>query len=111
MSVALVLAGGGARGAYEAGALSVLLPALEARGERPSIVLGTSVGALNASFVAATAHEPAGAVAPRARDVGGTVGYGDVLEPLVSAGSIARLAGYLGEAFGVPRARAWSVLD
>src|SRR5262249_17723051 len=31
--VALVLPGGGARGAYEVGALSVLLPALEARGE------------------------------------------------------------------------------
>jgi NTE family protein len=34
-SVGLVLAGGGARGAYELGVLSVLLPALEARGERP----------------------------------------------------------------------------
>src|SRR4051794_27040426 len=59
VTVALVLAGGGARGAYEAGALSVLLPALEARGERPVIVVGTSVGALNATFVAATAHLPA----------------------------------------------------
>jgi NTE family protein len=111
MSVALVLAGGGARGAYEAGALSVLLPALEARGERPSIVLGTSVGALNAAFVAATAHQPAAAVAVRAREIWSDIGYDDVLEPLVSAGSIARLAGYLGEALGVPRARAYSVLD
>jgi NTE family protein len=44
VTVALVLAGGGARGAYEAGALSVLLPVLEERGERPRIVIGTSVG-------------------------------------------------------------------
>ena len=35
-TVALVLAGGGARGAYEVGVLSVLLPALDARGQRPS---------------------------------------------------------------------------
>jgi NTE family protein len=109
--VALVLAGGGARGAYEAGALSVLLPALETRGERPDIVLGTSVGALNAAFVAATAHRPAAEVAEQARAIWGGIEYDDVLEPLVSPGSLARLAGYLGETFGVPRARAYSVLD
>jgi len=56
--VALVLAGGGARGAYEAGALSVLLPVLEDRGQRPRILVGTSVGALNTSFLAANAHLP-----------------------------------------------------
>lgn len=43
-AVGLTLAGGGARGAYEAGALSVLLPELERRGERPTLYVGTSVG-------------------------------------------------------------------
>ena len=57
-SVALVLAGGGARGAYEAGVLSVLAPELEKRRLRPRIVVGTSVGALNAAFLAANAHRP-----------------------------------------------------
>lgn len=52
----LVLAGGGARGAYEAGALSVLLPVLAARGERPSVLVGTSVGAINAAYLAASQH-------------------------------------------------------
>ena len=59
MSVAVVLPGGGARGAYEVGALSALLPALEARGERVSIWCGTSVGAINAAVLASLAHLPA----------------------------------------------------
>src|SRR5674536_401032 len=54
--VGLVLAGGGARGAYEVGALSVLLPALEAAGQRPSVLVGTSVGAINIAYFAANAH-------------------------------------------------------
>ena len=42
--IALVLAGGGARGAYEMGALSVLAPILEQRGEQVEIIVGTSIG-------------------------------------------------------------------
>src|SRR4051812_21650292 len=53
--VGLVLAGGGARGAYEAGALSVLLPELERRGQRPTGLGGASAGALNAVGLAADA--------------------------------------------------------
>ena len=52
-SIALVLAGGGARGAYEAGVLSVLLPALP-EDERPNLILGASVGAVNGAYLAAT---------------------------------------------------------
>ena len=50
--VAIVLAGAGSRGAYEAGVLSVLLPLLKGR-DTPRIILGTSVGALNAAMLAA----------------------------------------------------------
>lgn len=56
MTTALVLSGGGAHGAYQAGALSVLLPTLAEEGRRPTILCGASVGALNATAVAATSH-------------------------------------------------------
>lgn len=56
---ALVLSGGGARGAYEAGVLRFLFERLPRRlgaSPRIDIVSGTSVGAIHACFVAATAH-------------------------------------------------------
>jgi NTE family protein len=58
---ALVLGGGAARGAYEAGVLLFLRE--EARRqfeiETPiDIISGTSVGAINACFLAASAHDP-----------------------------------------------------
>lgn len=45
---ALVLSGGGARGAYEAG----VYESLHAHGIRPSVLVGTSVGAVNAVAIA-----------------------------------------------------------
>ena len=50
---AIVLSGGGARGAYEAGILSYLLDDFPAKLGRPAcfeIITGTSVGAINACF-------------------------------------------------------------
>ena len=58
---ALVMSGGGARGAYEAGVLSWVLDALPRRLGRPvrfQIVTGTSVGAIHACYVAANLGKP-----------------------------------------------------
>ncbi len=56
--VALVLDAGGARSAYQVGALEVLLPELSQRGIRPRLIVGTSAGALITGVLAATAHLP-----------------------------------------------------
>ena len=55
-STALVLSGGGARGAYEAGVVAGLVDVL---GRVPlDLIAGTSVGAINAAYLAGNAHRP-----------------------------------------------------
>jgi NTE family protein len=61
MKTGLVLGGGAARGAYEAGVLSYLREELEpelGRELRLDILAGTSVGAIHACYLAATSHQP-----------------------------------------------------
>lgn len=109
--VGLVLAGGGARGAYEAGALSVLLPVLERRGERPEILIGTSAGALNVSFLASTAHQPAAEIMGTALEIWESVRWRQVARQLISGTSLRRAVAYVGEFVGVPGSRLDSLLD
>jgi len=57
----IVLSGGGARGAYEAGVLDYLfreLPRPLVERSRVRVLCGTSVGAVHACYLAATAHVP-----------------------------------------------------
>ena len=57
--VGIVLSGGGARGAYEVGVLSGIMEILRRQGQKGSpfqIFAGTSVGAMNVSFLASYAH-------------------------------------------------------
>ncbi|MEJ2207108.1 MAG: patatin-like phospholipase family protein, partial [Gemmatimonadota bacterium] len=59
MRVGLVLSGGGARGAYEAGVLAHLFEEIYPRlppGFEFDVLSGTSVGAIHAAYVAASAH-------------------------------------------------------
>lgn len=96
----LVLAGGGARGAYEAGVLAELLPWLEHRGERPRVLVGTSVGALNAAHLAATAHLPADEAAGRLVDLWAAVTQDAVIHPIVTRTAPLTALRYLGELTG-----------
>ena len=60
---ALVLAGGGARGAYEAGVLRFILGDLPERIGHPvgpDMICGSSVGALNGATIAAWNQSPEG---------------------------------------------------
>ncbi|MDJ0768890.1 MAG: patatin-like phospholipase family protein [Ilumatobacter sp.] len=74
----LVLAGAAARGAYEAGALSVLLPVLESRRQRPTVLVGTSAGALNAAFLASRADRAADAATKELLDLWLSIGRKEV---------------------------------
>jgi NTE family protein len=110
-SVAAVLPGGGARGAYEIGALSVLLPALEARGERVTIWCGTSVGAINAATLASLAHLPAAEQTEEALRLWDELDKQDVMAPLAGVGGLRMLARLIAHALGMPGVGLASVLD
>jgi NTE family protein len=109
--VGLVLAGGGARGAYEIGALSVLLAHLGRRGEQPRILVGTSVGALNTAYFAATAERPAVESCAQGEAIWRETGYADVLKPLLSVRSLIQAIRYLGQLAGLVRTPPFALVD
>ena len=109
--VALVLSGGGARGAYEVGVLSELLPALEERGETPRIVIGTSVGAFNTAFLAANAHRPAAEALADGVRLWHELGWRDSLAPFGAFGNQPVRRRILAQALGVRRTRIHALLD
>lgn len=98
--IAAVLAGGGARGAYEAGALAELLPILERNGRRPRMFVGTSAGALNAALFASVDHLPATEAAQVVLDTWRHVGRENVIKPIISSGLRAGFS-YLAQLFGL----------
>lgn len=106
-----MLAGGGARGAYEAGVLEVLAPQLARRGQAPDILVGTSIGALNSAFLAARAHEPLPEVAEAAVAMWRELGWSDALRPLVSGPELRRLLSAGAMVAGLPGGHLPALLD
>jgi NTE family protein len=80
--VALVLDAGGARSAYQVGALEVLLPALAEDGRRPRVLIGTSAGALLSGGLCATAHLEAAEQVEQLKQLLGQATKGQVMRPL-----------------------------
>jgi NTE family protein len=98
--VAVVAAGAGARGAYEAGALSIILPVLEETGQRPSMFVGTSAGAINAALFASLAHLPAKQAARQALDLWGNMKQSEVFPPAVPS-ILTAVPQYIARLFGL----------
>ncbi len=111
MSVGIVLPGGGARGAYEIGALTVLLPALAERGETVEVWCGASVGAINAAALASLAHLPVAEQVARGELLWRDLRKQDVIARLIGSGGIRMATRALGHALGIPGFGLASVLD
>lgn len=106
-----MLAGGGARGAYEMGALSVLAPVLEERGEHVQIIVGTSVGGINASYLAANAHLPLSEAAAGGAEVWRNLKFRDAMRPLLCPSALLKLVRFLGTCLSLPVKAVPSLLD
>ncbi|WP_320780075.1 patatin-like phospholipase family protein [Streptomyces sp. CRN 30] len=109
--VGMVLAGAGARGAYEAGVASVLLPVLEECGMRPTVFIGTSAGAINAAHFAATAHLTATDSAAAAVELWAGITKDQVFKPFLQTALLRDVGQGLAELLRLPGGPLTSLLD
>lgn len=94
-SVGLVIAGAGARGAYEAGALAELLPRLEEAERRPRVLVGTSAGSINATYLAAKLNLGAKRATQDLVDFWRSLNKSELMGPLAFT-AVPALLGYAG---------------
>ena len=108
--VAIVVAGAGARGAYEAGVLSVVVPHLKKTGVDIDLFVGTSAGAIISTLFAANAHLPALDQAECVLDTWRQIRTSDVFRSpaLTTPVTAARWAGQL---LGIPGVQLTSLVD
>ncbi len=82
-TVAVVLTGAAARGAFQAGALAHLIPALEQQGLLPTIWVGTSAGSINATLWGSALHQGAQGAGQDVVDVWRTMSDDNVFRSLL----------------------------
>lgn len=108
--VSVVVAGAGARGGYEAGVLSVLVPRLRNAGVDTVRFVGTSAGAINATVFAALSHLPPDEQARQALQVWRDITVRDVFRSPVAG--LPRLVGRTaGQLLGMPGVQLTNLLD
>ncbi|HEX2806760.1 MAG TPA: patatin-like phospholipase family protein [Kineosporiaceae bacterium] len=97
-TVAVVLSGAAARGAFQAGALAEIIPALEREGLMPTIWLGTSAGSINAVLWGAAVHLGAETAAQDVVQVWRRMNDHNVFRPLLSFAQLRSGLQYVGGA-------------
>lgn len=75
------------------------------------MIVGTSVGAINAAFLGSVAHLPAGEAVARGRELWLDVGVKDVIKPIVGLQAARTGLRYAGAVAGLPGARLEALLD
>jgi NTE family protein len=104
------VAGAGARGGYEAGVLSVLVPRLYGAGVESLLFVGTSAGAINATIFAALSHLPPAEQAQQALRIWRDITVSDVFRsPVVGFPRVATRA--VGQLLQVPGIQLTNLLD
>jgi NTE family protein len=93
------------------GALSVLAPVLEERGEQVEIIVGTSIGGINAAFFAANAHRPLSEAAARGEEVWRGLHYRSAMRSIISPAGVLFLIRFVGTLLGLPVKAVPSLLD
>jgi NTE family protein len=93
-TLGIVLAGGGARGAYEMGALSVLLGELPANAFDHAVIVGTSVGAINAVLVGSLLDAGPATAARGGLRLWSDLDWSSVVAPVLSTRGVAPLLRY-----------------
>src|SRR5450755_1391172 len=103
----LVLGGGGARGEYASGVLSVLLPELK---DQVRVIVGTSAGALISAYLVANWHRSTAEAIEDGLRFWRDLNFGDVCAPLMAVGGATRFMRYVGEFLPVSSMHGSSIL-
>lgn len=93
------------------GALSVLAPVLEERGERVEIIVGTSIGGINAVLLAANAHLSLTDAVGEGIKVWRGLGYRDAMRSLLSPSALRTFVRFVGTCLSLPVKPVLSLLD
>lgn len=89
----------------------MLLPELERRGKRPSLLVGTSVGAINVAYLAAAHHLPAEEAVAGLVERWRELALDDVVRPIVREQLPLVALRYAGDVLSLPGVRLQSLLD